>query len=215
MPWHPWSRPCTASAVPLARLTSLVRADQSPSLPPSFLLTNVGPSAYSSLLLPSVLFFSPLDVLLFPSFLLPSLSLLFYSAVTRRLFPPSLSSLLSFPIHPSFTLLFRSSSLSFSLLPFLLLLFSFFPLSAVFFPSLLSVFSYLLVSSHLCRQPPKRNEEVSPLSSASPCLPFPLALSHGRNDHLLALVFDTARTLRCPHLSALLPPCRVRYLAFT
>lgn len=195
----------------LVSRVSSVPTNRPPSLPLSYSPTLAHP------LIPlfySLLFFSPLDALLFPSFLLPSLSLLFYSAITRLLSSLSffLSSLLSLPIHPSFTVLFRSSSLFFSLIAVSLSPYFFLPLSAAFFPSLLSR-SSRLVSSHLCRQPPKRNEEVLPLSSASPCLSFSLALSQG--DYLLALVFDTASTMPCPHLSVLLPPYSVRYLAFT
>lgn len=155
----------------LVSRVSSVPTNRPPSLPLSYSPTLAHP------LIPlfySLLFFSPLDALLFPSFLLPSLSLLFYSAITRLLFSLSfsLSSLLSLPIHPSFTVLFRSSSLFFSLIAVSLSPYFFLPLSAAFFPSLLSR-SSRLVSSHLCRQPPKRNEEVLPLA-AFLCLPLPL-----------------------------------------
>lgn len=132
----------------------------------------------------SLLFFSPFDALLFPSFLLPSLSLLFYSAITRLLLLSLLSSLiLAYPpfLYSTLPILFTfflSSCLSPSPSPSPCF---FLPLSTAFFPSLLSrsscIFSSRLVSSHLCRQPLKRNEEVSPLSSTSPCLLFSLTLS--------------------------------------
>lgn len=195
----------------LVSRVSSVPTNRPPSLPLSYSPTLAHP------LIPlfySLLFFSPLDALLFPSFLLPSLSLLFYSAITRLLFSLSFSLFSLILAYPPF--LYCALPILFS---FLLSLFAvslspyfFLPLSAAFFPSLLSR-SSRLVSSHLCRQPPKRNEEVLPLSSASPCLSFSLALSQG--DYLLALVFDTASTMPCPHLSVLLPPYSVRYLAFT
>lgn len=127
----------------------------------------------------SLLFFSPFDALLFPSFLLPSLSLLFYSAITRLLLLSLLSSLILayssflYSTLPILFTFFLSSCLSPSPSPSPCF---FLPLSTAFFPSLLSR-SSRLVSSHLCRQPLKRNEEVSPLSSTSPCLLFSLTLS--------------------------------------
>lgn len=161
----------------------------------------------------SLLFFSPFHALLFPSFLLPSLSLLFYSATTRLLLLSLLSSLiLAYPpfLYSTLPILFTfflSSSLSPSPSPCFFL-----PLSTAFFPSLLSR-SSRLVSSHLCRQPLKRNEEVSPLSSTSPCLLFSLTLSQQKR--LSPCAGDTASTLPCPHLSVLLQSYHVRYLVFT
>lgn len=139
----------------LVSRVSSVPTNRPPSLPLSYSPTLAHP------LIPlfySLLFFSPLDALLFPSFLLPSLSLLFYSAITRLLFSLSfsLSSLLSSPIHPSFTVLFRSSSLFFSLsLPFLFLLTSFFHFRP---PSFHHSSPVLLVSSHLIFAVSLRNE---------------------------------------------------------
>lgn len=136
-----------------------------PSLPLSYSPTLAHP------LIPlfySLLFFSPLDALLFPSFLLPSLSLLFYSAITRLLFSLSFSLFSLILAYPPF--LYCALPILFS---FLLSLcrFSFSLLLSSTFGRLLSITPLPFFSSRLISSLPSASETKRRSLAAFLCLP--------------------------------------------
>lgn len=155
----------------LVSRVSSVPTNRPPSLPLSYSPTLAHP------LIPlfySLLFFSPLDALLFPSFLLPSLSLLFYSAITRLLFSLSFSLFSLILAYPPF--LYCTLPILFS---FLLSLcrFSFSLLLSSTFGRLLSITPRPFFSSRLISSLPSASETKRRSLAAFLCLPLPLLFS--------------------------------------